>query len=760
MNLGCGNRRRDGFVNVDAQAGCHPDLVLDLEQTPWPWPDDSVDEVDLVHVLEHLGQVPAVYLGIMKELWRVCCDGARVRIVVPHPRSDEFLNDPTHVRPITVAGLEMFSQRSNALWQAGGASNTPLGYYLGIDFETESLALDPKQPWLDRLQRGEISEAEIHDAGNAQFNVFSQLTVVLRAVKPAGRLIADPEPEAMVQPSNGSAAPAFAAWVKDKDTALAAGDGAGAQAVLEAVLEQDPDDHEARAHLATVQHALGRREASYDNYRRVAESGVGGFELYNNYGVVALELERADDAVTAFQQALERAPGQRTVQANLAEALGAAGRIKDAIAAYEGLIQDDPRDAATYVGLAKLFISQGWFVDALQALDMAGSFGLDDAEVANQRGIACRELGRYEESLACFEDGLTKAPGDLPLLINLANALARLNRDDDAEEVFRALLAAVGDECPQELGFSFACFLLKRGRTDEGWTYYEARRAASSVFHHPLEAELPQWQGEVPAAGATLLVTAEQGFGDNLQFLRLIPEVASRFERVCVQTRPALSKLLARSLEGICEVVEQVTDDARFDWICPIASLPFALQLSVADWGMAAPYLKVEAMQAALWGFRIPAGRQKKVGLCWNSGKSPRFRHRCDLPWAVVESLLGESAVRWVSLQKGGGEDGRRAMVQAGQLVDLMELVGNFDDTAALISNLDLVITIDTSIAHLAGALGKPVWLLLAFDADWRWLQGRDDSPWYPGMRIFRQTQPGDWAGLGAQVAEQLKTLN
>lgn len=759
LNLGCGRRKREGFLNVDSQAGCQPDLVLDLEKTPWPWPDNSVDEIQLIHVLEHLGQAPAVYLGVMKELWRVCCDGARVRIMVPHPRSDDFLNDPTHVRPITEAGLEMFSQRINAIWESLGAANTPLGHYLGIDFEIESSTMDLKPRWLEKLTLGEVNEAEIRRAGEAEFNVFSQLTVVLQVIKPAGRLIAgrpDDNHEQLHEAPDNSSQPA---WAGEKDAALAAGDSARAQALLQSVLAVDPDDHEARAHLATLQHALGDLDAAYVNYRQVADSGVGGFELYNNLGVVALELGHAGDAVTAFARASELEPGQRVVRANLAEALGAAGRIKDAISAFEALIQESAQDADTYVGLAKLFISQGWFADALQALDMARQFGLEDAEVSNQRGIACRELGRYDEALAWFEDGLAKMPDSISLMVNRANALARLGRDDEAEAVFRAALDAVGNECPEELGFSFACFLLKRGRTEEGWTYYEARRAARSVHHHRLEKSVPQWTGESPAAGASLLITAEQGFGDNIQFLRLIPALAGRFGRIVLLTRPALFKLATRSLDGICEVVEQIAEDAHFDWICPVASLPMALKLPVSEWGMTSPYLKIDAMQAALWGFRIPAGRQKKIGLCWNGGKSLRYRHRCDLPLPVVESLLAESGVRWVSLQKAGDEDWRRVRVQSGKLVDLMDMVSNFDDTAALVSNLDLVITVDTSVAHIAGALGKPVWLLLANDADWRWLDGHEDSPWYPSMRIFRQVSPEDWAGLGEQVLTELKKI-
>lgn len=756
LNLGCGNRKLEGFLNVDSQPGCRPDVLLNLETTPWPWPDNSVDEVELIHVLEHLGQTPAVYLEIMRELWRVCCDGARVHIMVPHPRSDEYLNDPTHVRPVTEAGLEMFSQRLNAEWDAIGAANTPLGKYLGIDFEVESSMLDLKPRWLEKLAQGEVTEDEVRLAGDQQFNVFAQLTVVLRAVKPAGKNVLA-----------GASAAAETAWGEQVNAALAEGNGAQAMAVMAAAVAADPADFEARAHLATIQHALGMLEPALENFQKVANAGIGGVELFNNLGVVAQELGRVDEAIAAYERAIALDPGNATVRGNLAEALGLAGRVKDAVAAYTTLLQENPQNAEVHLGIAKLFISQGWFADALTTLETAASIAPGHPEILNQQGIACREAGRHEEALACFEAALQAAPGNLSLLVNRANALARLGRSDEAEALFRAAIAEIteiGDACPYELGFSFACFLLKQGRTDEGWSFYETRRQAVGIQHHPLEASLPQWRGEAVPAGAALLVTAEQGFGDNLQFVRLIPRLAEKFGRVCVQTRPALHKLLARSLAGVCEVVEAVEElpaDARFDWICPIASLPLALHLAVGDWGMAAPYLKTDTMQSALWGFRIPAGRQRKVGICGSGGKSLRFKHRCDLPQAVVESLLGNAGVRWVSLQKAGDADWRRAQSQAGRLVDLMDMVNSFDDTAALIANLDLVITVDTSVAHVAGGLGKPVWLLLAEDADWRWLDKREDSPWYPSLRIFRQQGGGEgWAELAARVAQEVAKLD
>lgn len=186
LNLGCGFDKRKGWVNVDSAAACEPDEVVDLEQAPWPWKDGAVEEIEMRHVLEHLGATTESYLALIKEMWRVCQPNAKITIVVPHPRHDHFLNDPTHVRAITPEGLEMFSQERNREWKQKSMSNTPLGLYLGIDFKIESVSYNPGEPWRSRYQRGEINDAGLGEAMRMYNNVISEVTVVLRAVKPAG----------------------------------------------------------------------------------------------------------------------------------------------------------------------------------------------------------------------------------------------------------------------------------------------------------------------------------------------------------------------------------------------------------------------------------------------------------------------------------------------------------------------------------------------------------------------------------------------
>lgn len=187
LNLGCGNHKLQGWVNVDKEPACAPDQVVDLEKLPWPWPDDAAEEALFHHSLEHLGASTEIYLGIIKELYRVCRDGAKVTITVPHPRHDHFLDDPTHVRPVTAGGLEMFSQAKNREWQAKGVANTPLALYLGVDFAVMSVNMRPDPAWAEKFLSGKFTKQQMREAELTHNNVVTAITVVLQAVKPAGK---------------------------------------------------------------------------------------------------------------------------------------------------------------------------------------------------------------------------------------------------------------------------------------------------------------------------------------------------------------------------------------------------------------------------------------------------------------------------------------------------------------------------------------------------------------------------------------------
>jgi hypothetical protein len=209
LNLGCGGRKFPDWINVDKFAACGPDQVVDLEQFPWPWLDNAVDEVRMYHVLEHLGAQTEVYLGIIKELYRVCRDNAEIHIVVPHPRHDDFLNDPTRVRAVTPGALSLLSQANNRRWLATGAANTPLGLYLEVDFIVESESYHLEDPWDKLFEQGKLPLAELQQAIRMYGNVVKQFDFLLRPIKPAGRTAmaaaAEPAVEAPLVPDQATA---------------------------------------------------------------------------------------------------------------------------------------------------------------------------------------------------------------------------------------------------------------------------------------------------------------------------------------------------------------------------------------------------------------------------------------------------------------------------------------------------------------------------------------------------------------------------
>jgi len=665
LNLGCGAKKREGWINVDAASLCQPDVVCDLEATPWPWVDDAVEAVELIHVLEHLGQSPSVFLSIMKELWRVCCEGASVHIVVPHPRSDFFLGDPTHVRPIVGSTLDMFSQKRNDEWERLGAANTPLARYIGVDFEMETSVLHLTEAWQQALSNGEVTEAQLRVLGDSQWNVYAAYEATLRV--------------------------------------------------------------------------------------RKSRNTLNAGEL-NNLGLVCLDRGETAEAIRHFEAALDLAPGDRVMRGNLAEAKAAAGRIRDAIDLLTALIEEQPDDAQAHFAVADLFLNQGWFRDAENALRLARQFGATSLNIINLEGIVLREQYRYQEAIQKYDEGLQQAPDNAPLLINRAIAQSCLRQDEQAEADYRQALTIAPDEASFQFGY--ACFLLMRGRTDPGWKYYESRweRGDQARTRRPVST-LPQWQGETTDPNKDdLLVLPEQGFGDNLQFVRLVARIRPRFRHVVLVTRPALSNLFSRSLAGVADVVVEKPNESTFRWQIPLVSIAHVLALPVSEWTMDAPYLVQALPSATMTG-------SKRVGLCWTGNKQPKIRHRFDLPIEQVERMIGLPDIVWVGLQQKGDEVWRSQQVAAGNLLDPMLTVRNFDDTAQIISGLDLVISTDTAVAHLAGALGKPVWLLLSSEGDWRWLQDREDSPWYPSMRLFRQERLGDWHGLVDRVIRELSQV-
>lgn len=404
------------------------------------------------------------------------------------------------------------------------------------------------------------------------------------------------------------------------------------------------------------------------------------------------------EAAHHYRAVLALEPSVAAVQGNLATALRDQGLLDEAAPLYLRALRGQPQEPALHLGLATLLHYQA----------------------------------KPEEAAARVRQAIALAPGLTDAYGNLGGSLQQAGRLAAAEAAYRRA------ESP-EARLNLALLLLLTGRFREGWPLYEARWETVQLSAERRDFAQPQWRGE-PAAGKTLLLHAEQGFGDTIQFSRYAALAAERGLEVVMEVQPPLVRLL-RSTPGCARVIGRGEALPPFDLHCPMMSMPLAVGPAIP------PMNRIEVE-----GAEIP-GDWRKIGLVWagaprrDSPEKSAFDRRRSLPPARLAPILALSGCGFFSLQKDG-------VIPPGlPIIDLMEGVRDFTDTAALIQSLDLVISVDTAVAHLAASLGKPVWLLNRFDTDWRWGTAGAHSPWYPTLRIFRQSSPDDWDGVIAAVA-------
>jgi len=454
-------------------------------------------------------------------------------------------------------------------------------------------------------------------------------------------------------------------------------------------------------------------------------------------GQALLDGGHAEDAAVLLTAACQRHPGDVRILALNGRALLALGRTGPAIGALFMAAELRPDDPAIQSALGSALLDHG---DPAQAMvHCLNAFRLaPDPAHATTLSCVLIALGHYAEALALADHALDQRRGSFEALVNRALALEGLGRFEDA---VHAGQHAVGRH-------NLAVTLLSLGRlTPETWDLYEWRLLLKGKPAW-LEA-VTRWEGE-DIAGRTILLHAEQGLGDTLQFVRYAPLVAARAGRVILAVQPALARLL-RTVPGVDHVVAVGGVLPPFDVVCPLLSLPRLLGTTLDSIPPALPY----ADEYAPWD--DAAGPALRVGLVWSGSKTFADDRQRSLPPAALMGLAGLPGVQFYSLQRH--EAGGTAPPPELGVIDLMDGVQDFADTAARVAGLDLVIAVDTAVAHLAATIGKPVWLLSRFRGCWRWLLGRADSPWYPSLSIVRQDRPNDWGGVIAQVRQDLAAL-
>jgi len=503
---------------------------------------------------------------------------------------------------------------------------------------------------------------------------------------------------------------------------------------------------------------MGRLEEAIRSFKKAIaiEPGTAGF--HQSLGLAYHRQARVWKAIDSFRTALKLQPDTPIFLFNLAAGLEDAGELEQAARHLTRAVRKDAGFHEAFHNLGDVLGKMGRFVESAEAYRQAVASKPDRPESWNGLGNALANRGSHEEAVDCYHRAIALRPDYAGAHLNLGTCYYQDRQLDQAEKQYRRALNI--DAGLAEAEFNLGLVHLLRGDLQKGWPGYEWRLDKSDwPASYPFRLDRPMWKGR-PFKGQTLLVHDEQGLGDTLQFARYLEMVKPLGGEVVLETRPPLVELL-KETRGADRVIERSRDgkpSVDFDLYCPLLSLPHIFSTALDTIPARVPYIHPDIEKADHWAARVDSAACN-VGLVW-SGNPTHFRGRNrSAALADFGGLLQTSGVRFYGFQTGAAAREAEAFTAAGLLENLGAELADFSDTAAAMAHMDLVISIDTSVAHLAGAMGKPVWLLLAYAADWRWFLERSDSPWYPTMRLFRQIQPGDWTGVIAAVKGALKEM-
>lgn len=480
-----------------------------------------------------------------------------------------------------------------------------------------------------------------------------------------------------------------------------------------------PDNPGAHFNHAKALQALSELPPAFEAYGRAILLKPDFAEAYNNRGNVLKDLARHDEALADFDRAIGLRPDLLAASINRGVALIALGRHDEALADYQRL------------------------------LSVRG----DVPELWNNAGNALKALDRLEDAAVHYRRAVVLRPDYPDAWNNLGIVGTALGRFDEAEAAYRCAIALKPDYA--DARFDLGLLKLLLGDYEQGWPLHEWRWKTGGQRQVAREMRQPPWLGESALAGRRILLHSEQGLGDVIQFVRYVPMLAAQGAEVLLAAPAALTVLL-RSLQGEVTLLTSDQPLPAFDLHCPLMSLPLAFKTRVDTIPAQVPYLRAEPGRRQRWRERLGPKRRPRIGLVWSGNPRHRNDRQRSLPLPALAPLLAMDC-EFHALHKVIREDDRAWLAEWPQLVTHERELRDFADTAALIAELDRVIAVDTAVAHLAGAMGAPLWILLPFVPDFRWLTRRSDSPWYPTARLFRQARRGEWAGVVEEVCGALR---
>lgn len=550
-------------------------------------------------------------------------------------------------------------------------------------------------------------------------------------------------------------------------------------------------------HKAVARHQAGDLLQAISGYRQVLAAEPRNADALHMLGVALAQTGRAAEAVSLIRSASEIRPDNGWMHFNLGNSLSALQRHSEALACYQHAAVLVPQNLEMQAAICNAALTLGRFTDALAASQRVLSLRSDDVGMLLAKAAALIGLDRAGEAIPCCDRALQLMPDDARVLVRRGMALAKVERLEEAEACLTRAVAlnpadglthcylgnlhvtrrrhelalasfSRGLELLPDNGdarWNIGLLKLLRGELQEGWDLYEERFSRDANSGHARRFQEPRWTGREQLEGKRILLWAERGLGDTLHFCRYAPLVRDLGAEVILEVQPRLEPLLEGQFPGIT-VVARDTPLQPFDYQCPLLSVPRAFATELGNIPASVPYLKAAPEAVERWSGRLPGDSALRIGVAWqgNPDAEKNWARGRSMPLGALEPLAYQAGVSLISLQTGPGMRQLESVAFSDRILsfgeDLDAGPGAFLDSAAIVMSLDLVIASDSAVAHLAGALGAPVWVALHATSEWRWLLDRSDSPWYPTMRLFRQDTPGDWSGVVRRICASLAKFN
>lgn len=518
------------------------------------------------------------------------------------------------------------------------------------------------------------------------------------------------------------------------------------------VLKAAPDNFDALHLLGLVKAQSGQMGEAYRLMSAALKINPDVPDVLVNLANVLHGLNRNDEALGCLDKALALRPGDSDALLYRGNALNVLNRPGEALSCFDAVLARRPghRDALLNRGVARATLGQ--YENAIADFDAILARAPKDTEALYNRGTALNELGRYVEALPALDQAVAASPQHLRAWSNRGRALQALNRHEEAVASFDKALAI--DKNYGDAHFNAALSLLTLGNLHRGFTEYEWRWKRTGMTDARRGYRGRLWLGEFPLDRRTILLLAEQGLGDTIQFVRYAPLLAQMGANVVLEVQPELKTLLS-AVEGVTSCHARGETLPAFDVYCPLGSLPLALKSEHSSIPAAIPYLHADNARIAKWRPTLEALPGKRVALAW----AGHVRHANDrnrsIDLNLLDPLFACGGVSFVSIQREPRQGDVAKLAKAG-ITDLGPRLVDMADTAAILALADLTISVDTSVVHLAGAMGRETWVMLPFSPDWRWTLLNERSPWYPQLRLFRQRASGDWPNVIAEVRDTL----